>query len=202
MGARGEGIRRQGRLRITLKTTRLLVAACLALAPLAAFAQDYPVKPIRIIIPLTPGSGADIAGRIIAKHMGDAWKQPVLVENRPGAGGLIGTQAVVNSDPDGYTLLVQSASHAANPAIYKSLPYDPLKDIVDIAILGGGRLVLGQGVEVPNTLGLLPCLGCHGVYVLFCPCGASKVAVDGALTSDANDGPNMAAAASTATGWG
>ena len=140
-----------------MKTTRLLVAACLALAPLAAFAQDYPVKPIRIIIPLTPGSGADIAGRIIAKHMGDAWKQPVLVENRPGAGGLIGTQAVVNSDPDGYTLLVQSASHAANPAIYKSLPYDPLKDIVDIAILGVTPYVMvtAKGGAYPNLKALI-----------------------------------------------
>jgi tripartite-type tricarboxylate transporter receptor subunit TctC len=104
--------------------------------PWAAFAQDYPNKPVRIIVPLTPGSGADIAGRIIARYLGDAWKQPVLVENRPGAGGQIGTQAVVKSDPDGYTLLVQSASHAANPAIYKTLPYDPLKDLADVALLG------------------------------------------------------------------
>jgi tripartite-type tricarboxylate transporter receptor subunit TctC len=102
----------------------------------AAYAQDYPSRPVRLIVPLTPGSGADIAGRIVARHLGDLWKQPVLVENRPGAGGQIGTQVVVKSDADGYTLLVQSASHAANPAIYKSLPYDPLKDLVDVAILG------------------------------------------------------------------
>jgi tripartite-type tricarboxylate transporter receptor subunit TctC len=114
------------------------LAAFFALLLLAATAnaQDYPSKPVRMIVPLTPGSGADIAGRLVAKYLGDAWKQPVLVENRPGAGGQIGTQAVVKSDPDGYTLLVQSASHAANPAIYKSLPYDPLKDLVDVAILG------------------------------------------------------------------
>jgi tripartite-type tricarboxylate transporter receptor subunit TctC len=100
------------------------------------FAQDYPSKPIRFIVPLTPGSGADIAGRIIAKHLSDAFKQPILVENRPGAGGIIGTQAMLGADPDGYVVVVQSASHAANPAIYKSLPYDPLKDIVDVAMLG------------------------------------------------------------------
>jgi tripartite-type tricarboxylate transporter receptor subunit TctC len=98
--------------------------------------QDYPSKPIRIIIPLTPGSGADIAGRIVAQKMNEAWKQPVVVENRPGAGGQIGTSAVIKSDPDGYTLLVQSSSHAANPAIYKALPYDPQKDLIDVAILG------------------------------------------------------------------
>ena len=114
----------------------LIAAAVIAVTPLPGAAQDYPAKPIKIIVPLTPGSGADIAGRIIAKHLSDAWNQPVIVENRPGAGGQIGTQAVVKADADGYTLLVQSASHAANPAIYKSLAYDPLKDLVDVAILG------------------------------------------------------------------
>jgi tripartite-type tricarboxylate transporter receptor subunit TctC len=111
-----------------------LLAAVTFAAPCAA--QEFPAKPIRFVVPLTPGSGADIAGRIIGRYMGEAWKQPVVVENRPGAGGIIGTQAVVKSEPDGYTLLVQSSSHSANPAIYKSLPYDPLKDLVDVAILG------------------------------------------------------------------
>lgn len=115
-----------------------LVAAALLPAQSAAQAgaADYPSKPIRIIVPLTPGSGADIAGRIVAKHLSDAWKQPVVVENRPGAGGQIGTQTVVKAEADGHTLLIQSASHAANPAIYKTLPYDPLKELVDVAILG------------------------------------------------------------------
>jgi tripartite-type tricarboxylate transporter receptor subunit TctC len=115
-----------------------VVAATLAAIAIAApvAAQEFPSKPIRFIVPLTPGSGADIAGRLIGKHMTDAWKQPVVVENRPGAGGIIGTQAVVKADPDGYTLLVQSSSHSANPAIYKSLPYDPQKDLIDVAILG------------------------------------------------------------------
>ncbi len=118
------------------RITRLAAGAALALAATVCAAQDYPSKPIRIIVPLTPGSGADIAGRIVAKHLGEAWKHPVVVENRPGAGGQIGTQAVVKAEPDGYTLMIQSASHAANPAIYKTLPYDPTKDLVDIAILG------------------------------------------------------------------
>ena len=110
-------------------------AAALAFSALAQ-EQQYPSKPIRLIVPLTPGSGADIAGRIIGQRLNEHWKQPVIVENRPGAGGQIGTAAVVKADADGYTLLVQSSSHAANPAIYKSLPYDPLKDITDVAILG------------------------------------------------------------------
>jgi tripartite-type tricarboxylate transporter receptor subunit TctC len=132
-------------------------AAILAFGAPVVLAQDYPTRPIRIVIPLTPGSGADIAGRIVAKHMGDAWKQPVIVENRPGAGGQIGTQAVVSAEPDGYTLLVQSASHAANPAIYKSLPYDPLRDLVDVAILGVTPYVMvtAKGGAYPNLKALV-----------------------------------------------
>src|SRR5688572_18821094 len=99
-------------------------------------AQDYPARTIRLIVPLTAGAGADIAGRIVAQRMSERWKQPVIVENRPGAGGQIGTAAVVKAEPDGYTLLVQSSSHSANPAIYKSLPYDPTKDLSDVALLG------------------------------------------------------------------
>jgi len=112
-------------------------------------AQDYPSKAIRLIIPLTPGSGADIAGRIVAHRMNEAWKQPVIVENRPGAGGQIGTSAVIKSEPDGHTLLVQSSSHAANPAIYKSLPYDPQKDLIDVAILGKTPYVMVTAASGP-----------------------------------------------------
>ena len=115
---------------------RALVAAAAALSALLAQAQEYPVKTVRLIVPLTAGAGADIAGRIVAQRLSEHWKQPVIVDNRPGAGGQIGTSAVVKSDPDGHTLLVQSSSHTANPAIYKNLPYDPLKDLVDVAILG------------------------------------------------------------------
>jgi tripartite-type tricarboxylate transporter receptor subunit TctC len=115
---------------------RTFLALAAAALTFAVQAQDYPTKPIRIIVPLTPGSGADIAGRIIAQRLNEHWKQPVVVENRPGAGGQIGTAAVVKAEADGHTLLVQSSSHAANPAIYKSLPYDPLKDLADVAILG------------------------------------------------------------------
>ncbi len=144
---------------------KLAVAAAIVLGTGVAAAQDpstgsgqvYPTRPIKIIVPLTPGSGADIAGRIVAKHMSDAFRQPVLVENRPGAGGIIGTQAMLNADADGYTLMVQSASHAANPAIYKSLPYDPLKDIVDVAMLGMTPYVMiaAKGGAYPTLRSLI-----------------------------------------------
>ena len=111
-------------------------------------AANYPNKTVKMIVPLTPGSGADIAGRIVAKSLAETWKQPVIIENRPGAGGLLGTGVVVNSEPDGYTLLVQSASYAANPAIYKKLPYD-LKSLTDVNILGSSPYALVVSAESP-----------------------------------------------------
>lgn len=115
----------------------IAVTACLVLGGMTAVStQDFPTRAIHMIVPLTPGSGADIAGRIVSTQMTTGLGHSVVVENRPGAGGLIGTMAVVKSPADGYTVMVQSASHAANSAIYKALPYDPLKDLVDVAILG------------------------------------------------------------------
>jgi tripartite-type tricarboxylate transporter receptor subunit TctC len=102
----------------------------------SASAQDYPTKTVRLVVPLSTGAGADVAARLIAARMSEHWKQPVIVENRPGAGGQIGTAAVVKAEPDGHTLLVQSSSHAANPAIYRNLPYDAQKDLIDVAIVG------------------------------------------------------------------
>jgi tripartite-type tricarboxylate transporter receptor subunit TctC len=111
-------------------------------------AASYPDKTVKVIVPLTPGSGADIAGRIAFKTVAEMWKQPVIIENRPGAGGLVGTGVVVNSDPNGYTLLVQSASYAANPAIYKKLPYD-LKSLTDVNILGTSPYALVVSADSP-----------------------------------------------------
>jgi tripartite-type tricarboxylate transporter receptor subunit TctC len=157
-----------------MKIARL--SAVLLLAAAAATAQEYPAKPIRIIVPLTPGSGADIAGRIVAKHMSDAFRQPVLVENRPGAGGIIGTQAILSAEPDGYTLMVQSASHAANPAIYKKLPYDPLKDIVDVAILGLTPYVMitAKGGQYPTLKSLIDAAKANPGHIPFASAGVGS----------------------------
>jgi tripartite-type tricarboxylate transporter receptor subunit TctC len=133
-------------------TALALFTGMLSLQPLFVSAQaNYPNKTVKMIVPLTPGSGADIAGRIVAKNLSESWKQPVIIENRPGAGGLVGTGVVVNSDPDGYTLLVQSASYAANPAIYKKLPYD-LKSLKDVNILGTSPYALVVSAESPLSL--------------------------------------------------
>jgi tripartite-type tricarboxylate transporter receptor subunit TctC len=133
---------------MTMKIYFAVAAAALAFQ---VGAQEYPTKTVRIVIPLTPGSGADIAGRIIAQRMSEHWKQPVIVENRPGAGGQIGTSAVVKAEADGHTLLVQSSSHSANPAIYKSLPYDPTKDLADVAILGKTPYVMVTAASGPYS---------------------------------------------------
>ena len=108
----------------------------------SAQAQAFPNKPVKLVIPLTAGSGADLAARILAKSLTEIWKQPVVVENRPGAGGLLGTGVVAQAPADGYTLMVQSASYSANPAIYKKLPYDPVKDFQPIGLIGRGSMFL------------------------------------------------------------
>ncbi len=109
---------------------------------LSAQAQNFPNKPVRLIIAFTPGSSTDIIGRVVAAQLQEMWGQPVLAENRAGAGGSIGSKAVVDSAPDGYTLLANSSAHAANPGIYAKLPYDTLKDFTNLALLGGGPNVL------------------------------------------------------------
>ena len=121
---------------------KLVLAAILALAPLTVVAQAYPTKPIRIIVPFTPGSATDTIARPIAERLSAAFGQPVLVENRPGAGGTIGIGVLAKSPPDGYTLGVVSTGHVVNPVLYSSLPYDTLKDFSAVAPLAGQPSVL------------------------------------------------------------
>jgi tripartite-type tricarboxylate transporter receptor subunit TctC len=112
----------------------LALVALAATAPQAS-AQDYPNKPVHVIISFTPGSSTDIVGRIVLQKLSEIWGQPVVPENRSGAGGSIGTNVVAKAAPDGYTLLINSNAHTVNPAIYAKLPYDTVKDFVDIAPL-------------------------------------------------------------------
>jgi len=112
------------------------------------FAQAYPNKPVRIIVAFTPGSSTDIIGRAVAAKLTELWGQPVVVENRTGAGGSVGSAAVLREAPDGYTLLANSSAHVANPSIYATLPYDTLKDFANIAPLAGGPNVL---IVAPST---------------------------------------------------
>jgi len=122
----------------------LVLTALAAFAP-QGHAQGYPNKPVRLIIAFTPGSSIDIVGRAVAAKLSELWGQPVVAENRAGAGGSIGSAVVVKSAPDGHTLLANSSAHVANPSIYASLPYDTLKDFTNIAPLAGGPNVLFVG---------------------------------------------------------
>ncbi len=128
-----------------MKLLKPVVLAALAAFALQSPAQTYPSKPVRLIIAFTPGSSIDIVGRAVAAKLSEFWGQPVVAENRAGAGGSIGSAVVVKSAPDGYTLLANSSAHAANPSIYASLPYDTLKDFTNIAPLAGGPNVLFVG---------------------------------------------------------
>jgi tripartite-type tricarboxylate transporter receptor subunit TctC len=121
---------------------RKLLVALLALAAVPAFAQNFPNKPVRLIIAFTPGSSTDIIARAVAAKLQETWGQPVVAENRVGAGGTVGSAVVARADPDGYTLLANSSAHVANPGIFKDMQYDTLKDFVNLALLGGGPNVL------------------------------------------------------------
>ena len=108
-----------------------------------ARAQAWPTKPVKLVVPYPPGGPVDISARLLAAKLPDALGQPVIVENRPGAGGNIGADFVAKSDPDGYTLVMGAiATHAINPSLFKKLPYDPIKDFRHIALV----------VQVPNVL--------------------------------------------------
>lgn len=118
-----------------MKTTRRMLAAFAAVVATSAGAQGFPSKPVHAIISFTPGSSTDIVGRVVMQKVSEYWGQPVVAENRAGAGGSIGSAVVARSAPDGYTLLINSSAHSVNPAIYAKLPYETTKDFVDIAPL-------------------------------------------------------------------
>ena len=117
--------------------------------PGSALAQQWPAKPIRAVVPFGPGSTIDIIGRIVLEPLSAALGQPIVVDNRGGAGGSIGTAAVAKSEPDGYTLLIHASAHSAAPAVYPNLPYDAGRDIAGVALFG----------SVPNVTVISPAKG-------------------------------------------
>ncbi len=131
-----------------LKAAGLLLALTTALA-----AQEYPNKPVRLIIPFPPGGSNDVVGRLIATHLSERLGKQVIVDNRgAGAGGVVGTEVGANAPHDGYTLLIISLAHAVNPWLYK-LPYDPIKSFTPVAILASGPnvLVVNPGLPVNSV---------------------------------------------------
>jgi len=135
---------------------RALVPALLALAiapalswPTAAVAQDYPSRPVKIIVPFGAGGPADVFSRVLAQHLSDALKQPFVVENRPGAGSIVGTDAVAKSPPDGYTLLAMSNTHTTNESLTPNKPFQLMRDFVPVAGINYSDLVMVIHPSVP-----------------------------------------------------
>lgn len=131
-------------------TLLFLTAAITLLMPIASVAQAWPERPVRIVVPYTPGGASDITARILAERMSAKFGQPVTVDNRAGASGIIGTEAVAKASPDGYTLVFVASSHVVNKALFGNLTYDPLKSFAPITHTANVQLVM----VVPATLGV------------------------------------------------
>ncbi len=125
----------------TLLRCLVLALACAAM-PLAATAQMYPAKPVRLMVPFPPGGATDIIGRLVAAKMQEVWGQPVVVENKPGAGTVVGTDYIAKSAPDGHTLGMVVTAFVINPSLRKDLPYDTLKDLVPVTHVSVQHLVM------------------------------------------------------------
>jgi len=125
----------------------LLALAALGLAGAAA-AQDYPTRPVHLIVPYTPGTGADILARLLGPKLGERWKVGVVTENKPGATGNIGTEYVAKSAPDGHTLLFIATSFGTTPALKRKLPFDPVKDFAPVALVATSGLVVVTNPQI------------------------------------------------------
>ncbi len=136
---------------------RVLISAALVLSAGLALAQGYPNKPIKIVVPFTAGSATDIMARIVGEKLSAAWGQPVVVDNKPGAGGTVGSALVAKSDPDGYTLLVVSTGHVVNPVLYPGLSYDTVGDFAGVTPLASlpNVLVVGAGSPIKTVSELI-----------------------------------------------
>jgi len=131
-------------------TIRIAALITIAIVPVLTQAQAWPTRPVRIIAPFAAGGTADLLGRITAGKLSESLGQSFIVENRPGAGGVLGSELVARSTPDGYTLLVSGvASHAIAPALSPKLPFDPVKDFAHIALFGGPPSVLAVHPSLP-----------------------------------------------------
>ena len=134
-----------------------LAAAFVPCGASTIYAQSYPTKTIRIVVPFTPGGGNDISARFIAQRLTEAFKQSVIVENRPGAGSTVGTDLVAKSPPDGYTLMVIHNAIAINQTLYAKLPYDAVRDFAQVALVGvtTNTLVVHPSLPVKSTKDLI-----------------------------------------------
>jgi tripartite-type tricarboxylate transporter receptor subunit TctC len=128
---------------------KLLCLALAAFVPLAASAQTYPARPVRFMVPFPPGGATDIVGRLVAAKMQDVWGQPAVIENKPGAGTVVGTDYVAKSVADGYTLGFVVTAYVINPSLRTDLPYDTLKDLAGVTQVSVQHLVMAAYPEFP-----------------------------------------------------
>jgi len=129
---------------------RFVVAAIAAFLSFSAAAQSYPSKPIRLIVPFAAGGGNDNIARLVGKRLTDSVGQPLVIDNRPGAGGVLGAELAAKAAPDGYTLFLGGVgSHAVNPNLIEKLPYDPIKDFAPVILLAQAPLILVVHPSVP-----------------------------------------------------
>ena len=138
-------------MRPNLTIAPIAVALACSLGAGTACAQAWPAKPVRIVVPFAPGGTADTLGRLVAQRLAESFKENFIIENRGGAGGVIGSELVAKAAPDGYTLLVSGvASHCIAPALSRNFPFDPLRDFTHIALFGGppGVLVIHPSLPV------------------------------------------------------
>jgi tripartite-type tricarboxylate transporter receptor subunit TctC len=140
----------------TLKRLAAILGVMALATPVGAQTSGYPAKPVHIVVPFSAGSATDIIARAIGDKLAASLGQPVIIDNRPGAGGTIGAASVAAAAPDGYTLLVTSSGHTVNPHIYASLPYDTLRDFAGVSTLA----------NLPNVLIVAPGRGIHSVAQL------------------------------------
>jgi len=136
-------------MRVHRTTAKLLVAITICTASAATDAQWHPTKPIRFVVPSSPGGGNDVVARMFGQKMGEHWSQQIVVDNRSGAGGIIGSEIVAQAPPDGYTILIVAPGYAFNPFLYAKLPYDTLKDFARVVHLANSPNVLVTHPSVP-----------------------------------------------------
>jgi len=129
-------------LSVSILMVASIALVCASQPALAAAAAEYPVKPVRVIVPFAPGGTNDVAARIVAEKFSERFAQSFVVDNRAGANGVVGAEIVARAAPDGYTLLVASAGIAVNPSIMKSLPYDTQRDFTPLGMVGGGPYLM------------------------------------------------------------
>jgi tripartite-type tricarboxylate transporter receptor subunit TctC len=134
-----------------IRMPRLLATLVLACAASAATAQQYPARPVRMIVPFPAGGPADLVARLLSAKLAEAWGQPLVIENRGGAGGNIGTAAVARAAPDGYTLLLTTSGLMSNPSLYKNTGFDPVKDFAPVTVVGNSATVV---VRHPSLTGV------------------------------------------------